>query len=168
MELMHADISTSEKLYAFLSERLEQEGESLPCTLDAMKVYARSTRADLDYLDLINLDNRSLVDACYTISFNFSPPDDFIDQWREDIKSLPKDEFHEKFMNSFVELRDFGKKHVRLKNCICLKRPAKFRADSRARLRIWMYNTFKPMYMRLPVPMRRRLKDLLWKRFFVR
>lgn len=168
MELQREEIGTSEKLYQFLSKRLEQEGENLPCTLDAMKVYARSARAELDYLDLINLDNRSLVDACYSISFNFSPPDDYIDQWREDIEKLSKDEFHKKFMNSFVQSPEFGKKHVRLRNCICLDPPAKFRQSPGVRLRIWIYSTFKPMYMRLPVTTRQRLKKLLWNSFFVR
>ena len=161
-------MSLSDKLYALAAERLKEHGESLPCTLDAMHVFAQSPRAELDYLQLINLDNRSLVDACYAISFYFPPPDHYIDQWKEDIENLSKDEFHKKFMNSFVHLPDFGKKHVRLRNCICLDMPAKFRQSPGVRLRIWIYSTFKPMYMRLPVATRQRLKKLLWNRFFVR
>ena len=168
MELQHEEIGTSEKLYQFLSKRLEQEGESLPCTLDAMKVYARSARAELDYLDLINLDNRSLVDACYSISFNFSPPDDYIDQWREDIEKLSKDEFHKKFMNSFVRLRNFSVRHVRLRNCICLDMPARIKPGLSARRRAGLYRLLHPIYSRMPASMKDRLKRALWDKFFVR
>lgn len=160
---------TSEKLYLLMEQRLREVQEELPCTMDALRAYASEGRAEIDYLKLINLDNRSFFDAVYTISFNTIPPADYVDSWKRAIETLPKEKFQRKFMNSFVRRRDFAVRHVRLRNCICLDLPAADRnGDYKEKpFKERVFQTLRPVYLKLPKPVREKLKTLLWNYFFL-
>jgi len=163
------DISTSEKIYLLMEQRLSERNESLPCTMDALRVYASESRAEIDYLKLINLDNRSFFDAVYIISFNTVPPADYVNLWQKSIETLPREKFQRKFMNSFVQRRDFATRHVRLRNCICLDIPAKNAGGKWGKkpFKEKIFQMLKPVYLKFPEPAREKLKAFLWDYFFV-
>lgn len=115
---------TGDVLYQKIADNLHKSGEELPCTPEAFHLYATEGRADIDYLKLINLDNRSFLEAVYILSYNTLPPRDYLQLWQRWILTLPKEEFQRRFINSFVNSSDFGVRHVRLRNCICLDNPA--------------------------------------------
>ncbi len=154
--------TTTERLYSILEARLQAQGEDLPCTREALRVYSESPRADLDYLKLINLDNRSFFDACYMIAFNTYPPAHYVEQWQSDMEQLSREAFQKKFINAFIRLPDIRKWNVRIRNCPYLTPPAKLRTGLRTRV----YRTFLPVYKRLPASAKRRIKQVLWKFFF--
>lgn len=160
---------TSEKIYLLMERSLTERGEFLPCTMDALRAYASEGRAEIDYLKLINLDNRSFFDAVYTISFNTVPPANYIDQWQRFMETLPKEKFQQKFINSFVQRRDFGTRHVRLRNCTCLDMPARNKGDKQVKkpFKETIFQTLKPLYLKLPESAREKLKVLLWNYFFL-
>lgn len=168
MELKARELTTSEKLYRYMERRMGETGAEMPCSQTVLSLYAAAPRADLDYLQLINLNNRDLFDACYILSFNVMPPADYFERWKEDIETLPKEEFHKKFINSFVYIRDYGKFFVRMRNCVYMQNPVKIRSGSLMKWREKLYHGLKPLYMKLPKKTRNRLKDRLWKYFFTR
>ena len=168
MSFAQREISTSDKLYALMAERLKMKQESLPCTLDALSVYATEKRAQIDYLKLINLDNRSFFDACYIIAFNVFPSEFHVRMWQESINALPREEFQRKFLNSFVLLPEFSAYQVRLKNGFCMDVPRKSASHCVSTIKRTIYRVFKPFYMRFPGSIRKGLNKLLWKRFFMR
>ena len=106
-------ISTLDKLYSLLERRLEQAGNSLPCTMEALHIYASSPRSDTDYLDLINLDNQSLFDSVYMITASNIPRSDYAELWEERIKSLPKEKFHMEFMNCLGDLSNLTLREIK-------------------------------------------------------
>lgn len=161
------DISTIKKIYLLMEQNLAEVNEDMPFTMDAACAYASEGRGEIDYLKLINLDNHSFFDATYMIAFNTLPPTYYIDRWRTDIETLPKEEFHRKFINSFVQLPDFGKRHVRLRNCICLDVPEKNgdRKPVKKTIKEQIFRILKPIYLKFPQPIRNELKKLLWGYF---
>jgi len=162
------DIGTSEKLYLLMAQRLKDTDERLPYTMDALRTYASEGRAEIDYLKLINLDNRSFFDAVYMIAFNTIPPAQYAAQWRTAIETLPKEKFQRNFINSFVERRDFATHYVRLRNCTCLNMPSQnMKGDRHSKtLKERIFQMLKPAYLKLPEPAREKLKALLWNYFF--
>ena len=160
---------TSEKIYLLMAQRLREVQEELPCTLDALRAYAAEGRAEIDYLKLINLDNRSFLDAVYTISFNTVPPASYVETWERYIEELPKEKFQRKFMNTFVRRRDFAVRHVRLRNCICLDQPGGDRYEdyNGKPFKERIFQTLRPVYLKLPKPAREKLKTIFWNYFFL-
>lgn len=161
------EISTSLKLYRIVEQRLCMVDETLPCTLDAMKMYASEGRGDIDYLKFMNLDNESFLEAIYMCAFNAVPPVQYINLWKEDIDTLSKELFQKKFMHSFVQRVDFATSHVRLRNCFCINAsdytPIILRRNW---IRQKIYLHFKPMYLRLPKGLKMFLKKRFFKLFF--
>lgn len=162
--------NTNRKLYNLIADRLEEQGERMPCTLESLYVYAEEPRADIDYLKIINLDNQSFFDACYVLAFNTYPPAHYNEHWKEDIENLSREEFQRKFINSFVCLRDFGTKHIRLRNCIYLEEQKnkqyeqeKSELTTRIKIKDWIYKTFKPIYTKMPALVKRMLKSIYSK-----
>ena len=153
-------ISTLDKLYSLLERRLEQAGNSLPCTMEALHIYASSPRSDIDYLDLINLDNQSLFYSVYMITASNIPRSDYVELWEERIKSLPKEKFHMEFMNAFVSWPEFSAYHVRLKNCIYVDADFHSKRDVMfvRKLTFRIYRMLKPIYLQLPDNIRQALK----------
>lgn len=154
-------LSTSDKLYDLL---LGKNG-SLPCEIDALRVYSRSPQREVDYLSLANLNNRSFLQAFYLLCFNIYPPAQMMEYWEPSIQELDREEFQKKFVESFIQRPDFATKHIRLYNCTILE-PAKL-GTPRSRFKIKIYCAMKPLYLRLPTGMKAFLKKCFWKLFFV-
>ena len=164
-------LSTTEKLYLILEERLKENGEELNYSQAALNAYASSPRADIDCLKLINLDNRSFLEAVYMIAFNFTPPLEYINEWDEKIKTLTQEEFQREFISSFVTCPAFGKEHVRLRNCLyiheCVFKKNKSKKQKRLRgILLQIYYLFKPIYLNLPAKMKSFLKTHFRKYVF--
>ncbi len=156
MERTMTGPGTSERLYQLLEERVKAQGETLPCTMDALRVYASEGRKELDYLKLMELDNRSFFDVCYCLAFNIYPPAHYLEQWKNDIETLPKEEFQRRFLIGFSRLPLYGQWHVRLRNCFCLS-PEDMNGFS-GKLYAWLYDHFHGPYLRLPESVRHFLK----------
>lgn len=161
---------TASRLGRLLAERAEETGTEMPCTQAAMDVYSSSAGGDIDYLDIMDLDNVSFSQAVYFLCFNVPPIEMFIEQWKNDAAELDREEFQKKFINSFVHRSDFGPFHVRLQNCFILdekRYTAPKMPKPKTRLKARIYNKLWPTYMHLPMGVRRVLKKLLRKRFFM-
>lgn len=158
------EVGTSQRIYQMIAHELENTVESLPWTMEALSVYAAEGRGDIDYLKLINLDNRSFMEAFYMLAFNAIPAKEYIEFWKDDVEILPRDQFQQKLVNSFVRRPDFSSRHVRLRNCICIN--ALDFSPRRLRFRERVYVRLQPLYMKLPHGVRTCLKKALWKFFF--
>lgn len=155
---------TSQQIYQMIAQKLEGTGESLPWTMESLSVYAVEGRGDIDYLKLVNLDNRSFMEAFYMLAFNAMPAAEYLEFWEADVETLPKDQFQKKFVNSFVQRPDFSTRYVRLRNCTCIN--ALDFSPRRLRFREKVYVRLQPLYMKLPQGVRACLKKMLWKLFF--
>ena len=158
------EVGTSQKIYRMIEQSLERTGESLPWTMESLTVYAVEGRGDIDYLKLINLDNRSFMEVFYMLAFNAMPAKEYIEFWDDDVETLPRNQFQQKFVQSFVQRPDFASRHVRLRNCTCIN--ALDFSTKRLRFRERVYVHLQPLYMKLPCGMRSCLKKMLWKFLF--
>jgi hypothetical protein len=162
--------STAFRLYALLETKLSKAGGKLPCTMDAMISYASRGRREINYLDLINLDNLSFAESFYLLCFNIQPSESFRTEWMERIRTLPKDEFQEKFVNSFVQRHDYVSNQVRLYNCTVLNvlRDSGLDRPQRVPLLLRVYKKTRFIFNILPPRVRETLKNRFRRYFFYR
>lgn len=155
--------STADRLYALLEERLREQGEGLPCAMPALSAYAASAKGEIDCLRLAGLDNRSFFEACYLIAFDCLPPEHFVRAWEKEMDALPREAFREKFLRAFVLLPDYGRLSVRLIHCPYIDQGGLLQQRRALRLRGRVYDLLRPLYLRLPAPLRAFLKRALHK-----
>lgn len=156
----HAPTDTTDKLIDYLDQKLREDGSTLPCSKEALQVFSKGKRGEVDCFDFVNLDNESFRDALYMRCFNAFPPPQFTVSWEERIKQ-PRDVFQKEYVASLTRDPRFMHIPVRLHNCIYLD-PSVYKTHL---VSIWkvmgrIYSTFKPLYLRLPMNMRMRLKRL--------
>ena len=149
---------TTGKLIDYLDQKLRDDGSTLPCSKEALRIFSSGKRGDVDCFDLINLDNESFRDAFYMRCFNVFPSQQFITSWEERIKQ-PKDAFQKEYVESLTKDPHFMHAQVKLHNCIYLD-PSVYKTHL---VSIWkilgkIYSVFKPLYLRLPINMRIWLK----------
>lgn len=170
MSRNNAKGSTTERLYEYLEGQLKLQGEKLPCTKDALLLYSEYPWADINYLDFINLDNKSFFEALYLVSFNRSVPQTLRDNWNEQIETLDRKTFQEKYINYFINRRRFDTGHVKLRNCICEIKQYDlkyFNGNFQTSFKERVYQKLHPIYMKMPIKLRLIFKKTFRRYFFV-
>lgn len=155
-----AEIGTALKLYGYLAGQALVAPETTAPDLEVYIAGAYSQMGEIDYLKLIDLDNRRFARAVFALQWNTLPPEEWEDLWRPLADTLPREEFRRRFMTEQLRDPNQGDLRERLCNFFLLEEqpcppPAPPSLKRRVLDRLW------PLYMKLPVPVRKVLKKTL-------
>ena len=107
--------TNTEKLYKSLyddvSQRLEQDGQSMPVSRDAFMATVEMQPGVLDVSLLEHVDNRTFFEAAYLVILSAIPGEDTLRHWSKYLDSLPSAEFRARFLHLVLN-RCSGGRHA--------------------------------------------------------